>query len=70
MDGFKHWSKRWRKELDSQIMIEYKEDFYEKRSNYCRRKDKGYWRRKIEKHRNKKSMSKWNKRYLLSLNGY
>lgn len=29
-----------------------------------------YWRRKIDKSANKKSISKWTKRHLLSVNGY
>ena len=71
MDKYKHWNGRWLKEMEqSDMMIQRKEYSKKRRNNYCKRKDKRYWSRQIEKQRSKKLMSKWNKRYLLSLNGY
>ena len=35
-----------------------------------RKLSKSYWKSRFDKNRNKRSLQKWNKQYLLSINGY
>ena len=52
----KRWSMKRQKTMDKE--------------RKARKLNDPYWRRKIDKQRNKKSIAKWNKQYLLSLYGY
>ena len=64
--------------LNENKLLNWKQDYYynilkqkkmDKKRKVCK-SNKRYWKRKYDKFKNKKSIYKWNKQWLLSINGY